>query len=201
AFVATGVPHVVVTHLAAPNLKEWAEKLATVSAPGISTPVLSKTLFLKPKGGKDDPILVTSLESTTFGINPFVKSLGNKEARMAADDLIASVLKVDKSSVTPFALANVADKSKVTVVVDTALLSDPKAHIGFKAFANDKTVFVKASDFKDFLESNKIAYNSYDFSTFGAVRVPMTQLKRLIAGELYYLLDKMKLKVETYVYN
>ncbi|KAI8805078.1 hypothetical protein BJ742DRAFT_821725 [Cladochytrium replicatum] len=172
AFVATGVPHVVVAHPAAANVKEWAESLSGVSALGITTAVLSKTLFLKPKGGKDDPILVTSLESTTFGINPFVKSLGNKEARMAADDLIASVLKVDKSSVTPFALANVADKSKVTVVVEAALFSDPKAHIGFKAFSDDKTVFVKASDFKSFLDSNKIAFNSFDFSKLGAPGTP-----------------------------
>ncbi|KAJ3119229.1 hypothetical protein HK098_005674 [Nowakowskiella sp. JEL0407] len=154
-----------ITHSAASNNKDWSAAVAKSNAP--NNYLLTKSLLLKPKGGKDTPILVFAAESTEFAINAFVKKLGNKEARVANEDVLKNLLGVEKDGVSPFALSNVKDKSTISVIVDSSLFANNDTPLGFRLYSETTSIFVSASGVKSFLD-NYGEYTVFDFSSLGA---------------------------------
>jgi len=85
-----------VIHAPVTNAVEWKEALATTRVP--STPhVLTKTLVFKPKVAKSQQallIMVVALDSTATSAGHVAKSAGEKEARLAAADVVKETLGV-----------------------------------------------------------------------------------------------------------
>ena len=91
------IPFVAHSHEPAKSLEHWVEILRAGRPAPVSEWAPTKSLVLKPKGGAvTNPILVVALQSSAWSINPLVKQLGNKEARVAADDGWKAALGVDK---------------------------------------------------------------------------------------------------------
>ncbi|KAJ3038546.1 hypothetical protein HDV00_000551 [Rhizophlyctis rosea] len=158
-FKSLSISSVAHSHKQAGSLQQWVEILKADHPAAVTDYAAVKTLVLKPKGGKvTNPIVVVALETSQVPINPLVKSLGNKEARVAADDVWKSTLKVDRIDATPFALANVEDKSTVTAVVDQEVLASADRHLAFRNYASDNSLFVKAADFKAFLDKINVTF-------------------------------------------
>ncbi|RKO90947.1 hypothetical protein BDK51DRAFT_29778, partial [Blyttiomyces helicus] len=154
---------ILASHPVANSFAAWVETVTKTAVPSsISSSVAAtKTVFLKPKGGKlSTPILVVALADSPVGNNAIAKHLGAKEARVAADDLTRETFGVEKLDVTPFVLKNVADKSTLTVLIDEALLADADRHLVFRGFAADASLYVAASKLKAFLEAQGVRYTS-----------------------------------------
>ena len=161
------------THADVASYKEWADLVKSQ----LSLPCV-KSLVLKPKG-VDSLIFVAASESSQIPINPLAKSLGFKEARMAADDVIESSLGLGKNDgtqficilfinqlVTPFALASAKDINAFKVVVDSNLVADSSAQLAFRAYS--KTFTISAGDLIKFFEKENIPHQVVDFSALAA---------------------------------
>jgi prolyl-tRNA editing enzyme YbaK/EbsC (Cys-tRNA(Pro) deacylase) len=81
------------SHAEVSSLKEWIETIKVLDATNEAT----KTLILKPssKATNTNPIMVIALASSEFSIGVLSKSLGSKDARAAADDVVKPILGVD----------------------------------------------------------------------------------------------------------
>ena len=67
---------------------------------------------------------------------------------------------------TPFALANVNDKSAVTVVVDQNILQS--STLAFRAFSATDSMFIKSSALKAFLDATVPDHSVLDFANLSA---------------------------------
>ncbi|KAL2916905.1 hypothetical protein HK105_203684 [Polyrhizophydium stewartii] len=177
ALAGLGLPHAVHAHAAADSFRAWADTVAAARPAGVAAVAPTKTLVLAPKRGT--PALVVALDSTEFSIGALGKALGLKDARAASDDAVRALLRVDKLDATPFALANVADKSAVTVVVDRNVI-EFNGHLAFRAFGADKSLLVEASHFKAFLDAQLGSFEPKDFAALlagGAAPAPAPAAK------------------------
>ena len=91
---ARQIPYKLHAHASTESASAWSEAIKSLGA----TP--TKSLLVKPKGMKtgDAPILIVALDSTRLDLNGMAKSapFGGKEARVAADNVVADTLKVEK---------------------------------------------------------------------------------------------------------
>ena len=166
-------------HAPVQNAAEWQEQLKHV-VPAETTYALTKTLLLKPKQAKTDPlkvVMVVALESTATPMTPLAKHLKFKEMRFANDDVLQQVLQCSKSDVNPFAIEHVADKSSVDVVLDTALKSS-KELLAFHPGASDQTVLVSAEQLASFLQGQGVAWADVDFKSLAATSQPTEKLEK-----------------------
>ncbi|KAJ1551620.1 hypothetical protein HK405_014169 [Cladochytrium tenue] len=154
AYLSTkGYRHKQHSHASCASAKEWADSLRAAPPPGVADLRLTKTLVLKPKGGSlaAAAILAVTADDSEFAVNALAKHLGAKEARVAADDVVSTLLGVPKIDATLFSLLNASDPSTITVAVDVRLFEKPTTWLGFRAFASDTSVFVTASNVQAFL--------------------------------------------------
>ncbi|KAJ3313849.1 hypothetical protein HDV04_001410 [Boothiomyces sp. JEL0838] len=70
--------------------------------------------------------------------------------------------------VTPFSIANVEDKSTVTVVVDENIINNGALNLGFRNFSATETLFVNSDGFKRFLDAHAGEYQAVDFNNLTA---------------------------------
>jgi hypothetical protein len=151
-------------HAEVDSFSSWIAAVSLIDASFSAT----KTLVLKPsKGTNTNPIIVISLASTEFSVGALAKSLGNKDARMAQDDLVKATFNVDKINITPFALENVHDKSTVTVVVDQNIFDQEKP-LAFRGFSGSSSFIVLSSGLKKFLDTHGGEYQVVDLSNLVA---------------------------------
>lgn len=163
----------VISHSAAADAAHWAATIAT--HPPSCCPksyLLAKTLALKPKGGNASLIIIVAHESAQVNINALVKQFGAKEARLANDDVLKSILGVDKNDVTPFAVAKVQAKDSVKVAIDQKLLEHSNYFIGFRAFSQSETLFVESKKIKEFFTAQGIEMKSVDLTSAAAAETP-----------------------------
>jgi prolyl-tRNA synthetase len=152
----------------------------------------TKTLVLKPsKGTNTNPILVVALASTEFSVGSLAKSLGNKDARVAQDDLVKETFKVDKINITPFALENVEDKSTITVVIDQNMLND--VSLAFRGFSGSNSFIVSSAGLKTFLDTHGGEYKVVDLANLVAAspqpakkEKPSKQVKEKESDGIFY---------------
>ena len=166
----------VVRHAAADSYKAWTEIVRSMTG----DPLPTKTLVLKPGKAMTDvsAILVVSLESTTFSIGALGKSLGSKDIRVATEDLVKSVLKVEKLDVTPFAMADIADKQSIKVLVDHNM-TNAKQQLAFRAFAADQSFIVAPEGLNKFLAVHGGKYDVLDFADLDkTANAPPEKLKK-----------------------
>lgn len=164
AFESLSITHHQKAHVAVDSFQTWVDTVAHLDAEA----GITKTLVLKPsKGPNSNLILVLSLNTTQLSVGALAKSLGYKDARMAADDLVLSSFGSDKINLTPFALSNVKDKSAVTVVIDQNVFE--KNNLAFRGFDSAKSLFVASTDLKAFLETSGIELNILDFANLRAL--------------------------------
>lgn len=71
---------------------------------------------------------------------------------------------------TPFALANVNDKSAVTVVVDQNILQS--STLALRAFSATDSMFIKSSALKAFLDATVPDHSVLDFANLSAPAAP-----------------------------
>ncbi|KAJ3276424.1 hypothetical protein HDV01_005047 [Terramyces sp. JEL0728] len=153
------------SHSKVESFNTWVDTVKTIESEANGV----KTLVLKPsKGPNNNLILVVALSTSTFSVGNVAKSLGYKDARMAADDLVASTFGIDKLNLTPFAIENVQDKSSVTVVVDESMANNAGLNLAFRSFSATETFFVKSDGFKKFLDAHAGEYQAVDFNNLAA---------------------------------
>jgi prolyl-tRNA synthetase len=91
------------THGPVTNAASWKEALATTTIPA-HPHVLTKTLVFKPKVAKTQTavlIMVVALDSTGTSASQVAKSAGEKDARLAAADLVQETFGVTIEQGTP----------------------------------------------------------------------------------------------------
>jgi len=84
------------THAPVSNAATWKEALATSALPSVPH-LLTKTLVFKPKVAKTQQavlIMVVALEATGTSSGHVAKSAGEKEARLAAADVVKTAFGV-----------------------------------------------------------------------------------------------------------
>lgn len=149
------------SHEKVADLEQWSNAVTTLG--GVPT----KTLVLKPKGGPSSIIVIVALTSTQFGINPFVKSIGYKEARVANDDQVKKAgFPVSRMDVTPFAIAKVDAKDTITLILDQNLPTDKP--LAFRAESDTNSTLVSLENLTSFLESNEIKFLTQDLTATAA---------------------------------
>ncbi|KAJ3336836.1 hypothetical protein HDU93_002076 [Gonapodya sp. JEL0774] len=174
------------SHPVVDNIKEWSPAVKAVSSATVT-----KTLFTKPKTPKSDPTvyyMVIALETTEFSVSSIGQALKLKENRVATDDAIRGAMGVDKDhglwdsiwkkclfartdsyvwrAVTPFALAKVADKTSVKVVLDSSLVSLPAAtSLCFRGIASDKSVLISRENFQSYLSSVGVEVHTLELAS------------------------------------
>lgn len=85
--------HTIQKHHAVDSFQAWIETITGINAES----GITKTLVLKPsKGPTNNPIMVIALHSTPLAVSALAKSLGNKDARMAQEDVVKSTFGVEK---------------------------------------------------------------------------------------------------------
>jgi Ala-tRNA(Pro) deacylase len=105
-----------------------------------------KSLFLKDKKG--GLWLVVALEERRIDLKRLAETLGAPRFSFGNATLLAEVLGVRPGSVTPFALANDADR-RVTVVLDRGMLDhDP---LNYHPLENDRTTAIAPADLLRFI--------------------------------------------------
>ncbi|KAJ3321546.1 hypothetical protein HDV06_004082 [Boothiomyces sp. JEL0866] len=155
----------VTSHNEVDSFNTWVESVKSLQSEAGAV----KTLVLKPsKGPNNNLILVVALSTATFSVGNVAKSLGYKDARMAADDLVSTTFGVDKLNLTPFAIENVQDKSTVTVVVDENIVNNGELNLAFRHFSATETFFVKSAGFKQFLDAHAGEYQAVDYNNLTA---------------------------------
>lgn len=170
-FKSLNISHQHKAHAQVDSFPAWIEAMKAIDQKVATT----KTLVLKPgKGPNSNLIMVVSLDSTPLAVNVLAKSLGYKDARMASDDAVQQTFKIDKINcnlfvnlVTPFALANVEEKSNVTVVVDHLLLQETNA--AFRAFSGTESMIVPITDFKTFMGTHGGDFQTLEFANLKPV--------------------------------
>jgi hypothetical protein len=85
--------HLQISHAPAALPAEWQEALkATTTGLDSKDWSLVKSMLIKTK--PNNPIFIIALDTTEAPANALAKALGCKEGRLAADDFLASTLKV-----------------------------------------------------------------------------------------------------------
>ncbi|KAJ2998381.1 hypothetical protein HDV02_004596 [Globomyces sp. JEL0801] len=163
AFDSLSISVAVESHSKVDSFQSWVDSVKSINT--IYSP--TKTLLLKPSKSTV-PVLVISLESSTFAVNPLVKSLGFKDARMAADDLVNSTFQVDKLNLTPFALENVDDKASVIVVLDSNIANQSDLSLAFRAFSETETLILSSQDLQQYLQTHGGDFKVVDFDNLAA---------------------------------
>ncbi|EEB06218.1 cytoplasmic proline-tRNA ligase Prs1 [Schizosaccharomyces japonicus yFS275] len=153
----------VVSHDRVENGKEWAAALQ--AANDVPAHSLTKTVVLKPKTPKSqEPVylVVVSLDSTQSPSSIAAKSAGFKEARLAAADVVESVLGVKPSDVSVFSITS-GNNAQVKVVLDDALVKSDKP-LAFHPNTADKTLIVPVAAVQQYLESVGVKPVVVDFT-------------------------------------
>ncbi|KAJ3327616.1 hypothetical protein HDU76_011433 [Blyttiomyces sp. JEL0837] len=158
-------------HDSCDSAKAWGEVLTAKPPAGVSEFHLTKTLVVKPKGGKlEVPLVVIAAADAEFSVGTLCKHLGGKEGRIAADDLVNTLFGIPKIDVTPFALSNLTKAEDVKVVVDSTLFEKANKHLAFRAFSSSTSIFVPASNVKGFL--HELYQDNVEYVDFTALNVP-----------------------------
>ncbi|KAJ2761822.1 hypothetical protein H4S06_001000 [Coemansia sp. BCRC 34490] len=152
-----GLNQQAVEHAAVDTIDQWAEALASTS--GVPAKYqLTKTLIFKPKQPKSEPIapvLVVARSDSTTNAKAIGTQLKLKDLRFANDDVLSTIFKTQKGSVSPFALGNVpeANIGHVHVVVDKALLQADAGLIALHPLQSAHTVFITGDTLQAFIKS------------------------------------------------
>ena len=80
----------IVSHPASDSFEGW---IATLRSKSSESLVATKTLVLKPssKAKKQEPLIIVAGHETPLALGSLTKSLGSKDARMAADDYVSNL--------------------------------------------------------------------------------------------------------------
>ncbi|ORX33389.1 hypothetical protein BD324DRAFT_654183 [Kockovaella imperatae] len=142
----------VIEHAPVKGGAEWKAELDKV---GHGSVALTKTLLFKPKTAKTaapTPVLVIALESTETPSSILGNHLNLKELRLASEDLIKEVIPSAQSKDDVSSLALPSIPSTLHVCLDSALASSSEAY-GVHLTSSSKTVLLKGTDLKSYLES------------------------------------------------
>ncbi|KAG8764668.1 hypothetical protein FRC15_007483 [Serendipita sp. 397] len=116
---------------------------------------LTKTLVFKPKTAKNaapTPVIVIAAQDTdTRATNALGKQIGQKEMRLATDDLINEFFGVEKSAVSALSI-NAELLPKVIIAIDQTIADSTDVY-AIKAGTSDGTVFLAGEDVRKYLES------------------------------------------------
>jgi len=146
------------------NIADWSGKIKE-SLPNV---MATKTMLAKPKSG--NALLIIAGEASNFSVSTVGKAVGAKEPRLAQDNVLQSLLGVDKNDASPFSLVNVKDKDSVTVILDQSLQSASK--LAFRSAKRDEALIVSGQDLTKFLESVGVAITPLDFASLAASAPP-----------------------------
>ena len=81
------------SHQEVDSFNAWVDTIKSIDP----SAGITKTLVLNPsKGPNKNPIMTIALEDSKFSVSTLAKFLGNKDARMATDDLVKSTFGTDK---------------------------------------------------------------------------------------------------------
>ena len=141
-----GIPHDTKSHkqcFTCEDVESVAEECGLQPASG-----RCKNMFLKSKKG--DLFCFTTQAQANCDMKTLSKKLGAAECRFAADEYLASVLKVIKGSVTPFAAINDTEK-KCTFAIDKVLV-DQKT-LWLHPLHNDQSTSISGADLLKFLKA------------------------------------------------
>jgi len=171
-------------HAPVNNTAEWKAALATTRVP--STPhVLTKTLVFKPKVAKSQQavlIMVVALDSTATSAGHVAKSAGEKEARLAAADIVKETLAVaveqgsphlynfilprtDFGLVSPLAVTK-ENAGFVQVLLDSKAVKASEL-LAFRPSNETVTVFMTASQLQHYLASTGVKVTEVEFPLGG----------------------------------
>ncbi|KAG8832795.1 hypothetical protein FRC17_000618 [Serendipita sp. 399] len=118
--------------------------------------ILTKTLVFKPKTAKNAvpiPVMVIAAQETdTKATNALGKQIGQKEMRLAADDLIREFFGVEKSAVSALSI-NSDLLSKVVIVIDQTIASSTDIYAVKAGNTSEGTVFLTGQDVPKYLQS------------------------------------------------
>ena len=136
------IPYIMHRHEPVFNMVEMQQKVPLEKAP------LIKNLFYYDK--KNFFYLVLAKSDTQVG-KQFWKSLGLSPGniRMAREDHLNEILKVQKGNVNPFAVANDSEKKISKIVMDKMLESSE--YLAFHPMDNSATIEIKNADFLTYL--------------------------------------------------
>ncbi|KAG8842983.1 hypothetical protein FRC20_004111 [Serendipita sp. 405] len=116
---------------------------------------LTKTLVFKPKTAKNaapTPVIVIAAQDTdTRATNALGKQIGQKEMRLATDDLINEFFGVEKSAVSALSI-NAELLPKVIIAIDQTIADSTDVY-AVKAGTSEGTVFLVGEDVRKYLES------------------------------------------------
>jgi prolyl-tRNA synthetase len=163
------------SHAEVDSFKSWVDTVKKIDGKLGAT----KTLVLKPsKGANSNPIIVIALDTTEFSVGTLAKSLGNKDARVAQDDLVKETFGIDKINITPFSLEYVQDKATVTVVVDQNIVNNPDLALAFRGFSGSHSFVVSSSGLKKFLDVHGGEYKVIDLSNLVVASPPPSKKEK-----------------------
>jgi prolyl-tRNA synthetase len=152
-----GISYTFKSHQAVTSFQHWVEVASDFDAKP------TKTVVAKPsKGPNENPIIVISLESSKYSITKLAKFLGNKDARVAPEELVKSTLGVERINATPFLLDKLVDKNSVTVVLDQKMV-DQDILLAFRAHSDEKSLLISSGCMIKYLDSHAIEYKVIDF--------------------------------------
>ncbi len=126
----------------------------------------SKNLFLKDKRGT--LALVAARDETTIDLKALANMLPMGRPSFGSADLMEEALGVTPGSVTVFALGHAGAKRLDHVVIDAALLTEPRVH--FHPLANTATTAISPEGLLAFVRDCGFAPRIIDFSTPEAPR-------------------------------
>lgn len=156
----------VLSHGAPANNDEWASILESVDT-NVADYALTKTLVFKPKTPKSQepiPLVLIALNNSATPSSAVAKAANVKDPRLAAADLVASFFN-DSAPIDISALSVTSENaSKIKVVLDAAIESNPDAVLAVHPFSAAKTAFIKASDLISYLKSTGAELISVDFT-------------------------------------
>jgi prolyl-tRNA synthetase len=155
----------------------WKETLANVATP--TDYLLTKTLVFKPKVAKSATavlIMVVALEDTHTNGTQIAKAAGEKEARLAAADVVKDTLGVTVEQGTILTHVNIVSplsiskdhSEKVQVLLDSRVVSSTEL-VAFHPSDETKTVFITVKELQEYLSSTDVKVTEIDFT---AVIVP-----------------------------
>ena len=142
-------------HAKVENLESWLNQVKQLNPTAVPT----KTLILKLKGS-EDLLMIVGLESTKYSVTTVSKALGFKDARIANDDLVLSKFGVGKVDANIFQLPL---KDKVILVLGKDFV-ESKQELGFRAFSNEKSMFVRYEQIKQHLETSGQEFKVVDLA-------------------------------------
>jgi prolyl-tRNA synthetase len=150
----------------------WKETLANVTTP--TAYLLTKTLVFKPKVAKSAAavlIVVVALEDTHTNGTQIAKAAGEKDARLAAADVVKDILGVTVEQGTPLRHINLVsplsiskdNSEKVQVLVDSRIISSTEL-LAFHPSDETKTVFITLKELQEHLSSTDVKITEVDFN-------------------------------------